>query len=178
MPIFGLNQGAQPIIGYNYGACRYDRVKRTLEVTILIATAIMVLGFSLIMLMPGQVIRLFDRNNQALIALGSHAIRICVSMMPLVGFQVVSASYFQAVGKPRMAAFLMLSRQVLVLIPAIIVLPYFFGLEGVWWAMPTSDFASSLLTGVCLTIEMRHLKDRHRATEQAAIDAAIDVVPW
>ena len=166
MPIFGLNQGTQPIIGYNYGARRYDRVKKTLETAILAATSMTVLGFVIVMLFPVQVIRLFDRDNQALIALGSHAIRIAMLMSPLVGFQIVSASYFQAVNKPREAMLLMLSRQLLLLIPAVIVLPHFFGLDGVWAAMPTADFISSALTGICLLIELRHLKKRHLATER------------
>ena len=79
-------------------------------------------------------------------------------MLPLVGFQIVSASYFQAIGKPKTAMLLMLSRQMLLLIPAALILPRFLGLDGVWIALPTSDFASSLLTGICLLLELRQLK--------------------
>jgi putative MATE family efflux protein len=157
MPIFGINQGAQPIIGYNYGARRFDRVKKTLETAILAATTLTVLGFAVVMLFPAHVIRLFDPDNKALIALGTHAIRIATLMLPLIGFQVVSASYFQAVGKPTVALTLLLSRQVLLLIPAILLLPRLFGLNGVWAALPASDFAASLLTGVCLLPELRRL---------------------
>jgi Na+-driven multidrug efflux pump len=85
-------------------------------------------------------------------------------MFPIIGFQIVSASYFQAVGKPKHALFLGLSRQVLLLIPAILILPYFFGLNGVWAAIPTADLCSSLLTGFWLFLELRHLRDRHVAT--------------
>jgi putative MATE family efflux protein len=158
MPIIGLNQGAQPIIGYNYGARQFARVKRTLEIAILAATCLTVVGFTVMMLFPAQVISLFNRDDKALLALGTHAIRLSTLMLPLVGFQIVSASYFQAVGKPKTAMLLMLSRQLLVLIPAALVLPHFFGLDGVWAALPTSDFASSLLTGVCLLVELRRLK--------------------
>jgi putative MATE family efflux protein len=168
MPIFGLNQGAQPIIGYNYGAERYDRVKRALEIAILAASAATALGFAVAMLFPLQVVRLFGQQNEDLIASGGHAIRIAMAMMPLVGFQIVSSSYFQAIGRPRQAALLMLSRQVLMLVPAVILLPLLFGLDGVWASIPTADFASSALTGTCLLFELRHLKDRHLAMEEAA----------
>jgi putative MATE family efflux protein len=158
MPVFGINQGAQPIIGYNYGAERFDRVKRTLELAILAATGIVIVGFGVMMLFPSQVIRLFNRHDPALLALGTHAIRISTMMLPLVGFQIVSASYFRAIGKPKTAILLMLSRQVLLLIPAALILPLFFGLDGVWAALPTSDFGASLLTGIYLLAELRELK--------------------
>ena len=158
MPIFGINQGAQPIIGYNYGAKRFDRVKKALELAVLAATGIAAVGFGAMMLFPGQVIRLFNRQDPSLLALGTHAIRISTIMLPLIGFQIVSASYFQAIGKPRTAILLMLSRQVLLLIPAALILPLFFGLDGVWAALPTSDFGASLLTGICLLVELRELK--------------------
>jgi putative MATE family efflux protein len=161
MPIFGVNQGAQPIIGYNYGAERFDRVKKALELAILAATGIAVVGFAVMMLFPAQVIRLFNDEDPALLALGTHAIRISTVMLPVVGFQIVSASYFQAIGKPKTAMLLMLSRQVLLLIPAALILPLFFGLDGVWIALPTSDFGASLLTGLCLLVELRELKASH-----------------
>ena len=161
MPIFGLNQGAQPIIGYNYGAKKYDRVTRTLQLAILYATAICVVGFVVVMLFPSQVIWLFNHEDQQLMALGTHAIRICLVMFPIIGFQIVSSSYFQAVGKPKHALLLGLSRQVLLLIPAILIIPYFFALDGIWIAIPAADLCSSILTGTWLFFELRHLRDRH-----------------
>jgi len=162
MPIFGINQGAQPIIGYNYGAENFDRVKRALQTAVAAASAIALSGFLLTTLFPSQLIRLFSRQDEALLDLGTHAMRTCTMMLPLVGFQIVSSSYFQAVGKPRHALVLSLSRQVLILIPAVLVLPYFFGLDGVWAAFPTADFTSSLITGVWLFLELRHLHRRHQ----------------
>ena len=129
--------------------------KKTLELAVLAATSFAVIGFAVMMLAPGQVIRLFDRKDEALLSLGIHGIRIATLMLPLVGFQIVSASYFQAIGKPAVAILLMLSRQVLLLIPAAPILPHFFGLDGVWAALPASDFAASLLTGICLLVELR-----------------------
>jgi putative MATE family efflux protein len=161
MPIFGVNQGAQPIIGYNYGAERFDRVKKTLELAILAATGIALVGFGAMVLFPAQVIRLFNDKDHALLVQGTHAIRISTVMLPIIGFQIVSASYFQAIGKPKTAMLLMLSRQVLFLIPAALVLPRFFGLDGVWAAMPMSDFLASLLTAIFLLVELRELKANH-----------------
>ena len=169
MPIFGINQGAQPIIGYNYGAESFDRVKKALQTAILAATTISAGGFLFAMVFPSQVIWLFNRDDPALMRLGTHAIRICLVMFPIVGFQIVGASYFQAVGKPKQAMFLNLSRQVILLIPAVFVLPYFFGLNGIWVAFPIADLGSSVVTGTWLLLELRHLQRRHTETitEQA-----------
>jgi putative MATE family efflux protein len=168
MPVIGLAQGAQPIIGYNYGAERFDRVKRTLQLAVLAATCFVLVGFTIALITPTPVIRLFVSRQQpdleGLLALGSRAMRIAVLGLPLVGFQVISASYFQAIGKPLQSIFLMMSRQLLLLIPAVIILPRFLGLDGVWAALPTSDVLSAILTGVWLTLELRHLHRRHEAT--------------
>jgi putative MATE family efflux protein len=165
MPMVGLNQGAQPIIGYNYGALRFDRVKKALETAILAATGFGILGFLASMLFPVQLIRLFAHDNQDPIALGVHAIRIAAMMLPVVGCQIIGAGYFQAVGKAKQAMILMLSRQVILLIPAVMILPRFFGLDGVWAALPTADFGSFLWTSVWLLFELRHLRDKHLETE-------------
>ena len=131
MPIFGLNQGVQPIIGYNYGAAKYDRVLRTLQLSILCATLACVTGFLVVMFAPSYVVGLFHRHDQPsgpqVMNLGTHAIRICAAMFPIVGFQIVSSGYFQAVGKPKQALLLGLSRQFLLLIPAILIIPRFPG---------------------------------------------------
>ena len=161
MPIFGINQGAQPIIGYNYGAQKFDRVKKTLQLAILVASTITVAGFVVVMVFPGEVVWLFNRDDDALRQLGTHALRICLMMLPIIGFQIVSSSYFQAVGKPKQAMFLGLSRQVFLLIPAVLVLPHFFGLNGLWASLPTADLGSSVLTAIWLAIELRHLRRRH-----------------
>ena len=160
----GLNQGAQPIIGYNYGARRFDRVKKALETAILAATGFAVFGFVVAMLFPEQLIRLFAHHNQAPIALGVHAIRIAAMMLPVVGAQIIGAGYFQAVGKARQAMLLMLSRQVILLIPAVFILPRFFGLDGVWAALPTADCGAFVWTSTWLFLELRHLRDKHLAT--------------
>lgn len=167
MPVYGVNQGTQPIVGFNYGAKRFDRVKQALLTGILYASTLTVLGFVVAMFLPGPVMNLFINaktvNRSELIALGVHAMQVCFLLSPLVGFQVVSASYFQATGKPREATLLMLSRQVFLLIPLVWILPLFFQLNGVWMALPISDGVSSLITGACLLFELRHLDSRHQA---------------
>lgn len=163
MPVIGLNQGAQPIIGYNYGAMKYDRVKKTLLLAILSATIWVTLGFVVTQLFTGSIIQMFSKNEE-LLEMGERAMRIFLMMLPIVGFQVVSSSYFQAVGKPKHAMVLTLSRQVLFLIPMIIILPRFFGLRGIWFAGPAADLASSLLTATWLMIEIRQLNSKHMET--------------
>lgn len=157
MPIFGISQGVQPIIGYNYGAQNYTRVKAALTKAIVAATMIATAGLIFVQLLDVHIIRLFN-DNQELINLGSVGLRLSLVMLPIIGFQVISTTYFQAVGKPKQAIFLSLSRQVLILIPMIFLLPRILGLTGVWLASPVADLISSILTGVLLFIEIRHLK--------------------
>lgn len=160
MPVIGLNQGSQPIIGYNYGARKYDRVKKTLQLAILAATVWVTLGFAFTQLFTHSLIGLFIKDEE-LLKMGKPAMRTFLMMLPIIGFQIVSASYFQAVGKPKQAMLLTLSRQVLFLIPFIIILPRFFGLRGIWAAGPSADLASSLLTATRLLIEVRQLNTKH-----------------
>jgi putative MATE family efflux protein len=174
MPVIGLNQGSQPIIGYNYGAKKFDRVKKTLMLAILAATVWVTLGFVLTQFFPQMLIRLFNNKDAELLALGPHAMRVFMMLLPILGFQIVSANYFQAVGKPLKAMLLSLSRQVLLLIPAILILPRFFGLEGIWMAAPAADLFSSLWTATWLLVEFRHLNVRHAETEALAL--APDIV--
>ncbi len=168
MPLFGLNQGTQPIIGFNYGARKYDRVRKALTLAAVAATVHVMLGYAAISFFPGFFIRLFNADDPQLIALGTRAIRIFFFMLPVIGFQIVSANYFQATGKPRHAMFLSLSRQVLFLIPLLLILPVFAGLDGIFLAAPIADFSSALVTGVFLFRELRHLGRSHADSTAAA----------
>lgn len=161
MPIFGINQGSQPIIGYNYGALKFDRVKKALKLAIIAATAVSCIGFVTTRLFPTQLVALFSKEDESLLKFGARAISIYLAFLPIIGFQIVSANYFQAVGKPKHSAFLSLSRQVLILIPALLIMPRFFGLDGVLMAGPTADLLSSLVTGIFLFRELAHLDIRH-----------------
>jgi putative MATE family efflux protein len=167
MPIFGINQGAQPIIGYNYGARLYGRVRRTLKLAIVAATAVTVIGFVLTRVFPEEIIALFSPEDHELIGLGAEMLQVFLIMLPLIGFQVVGANYFQATGKPQQAMVLSLSRQVLFLIPAVLILPHFFGLRGVMAAGPVADFLASLVTAIWLGMELKQLGRQH--SEQMAL---------
>lgn len=161
MPIFGINQGVQPIIGYNYGAQKYDRVKEAYKLAVIFATIIVVTGWIATRLFPQQLVYLFNNDDQELISFGTKAIKRFLIFLPVVGFQIVSANYFQAVGKPLYSALLGLSRQVLLLIPALLILPIFFGLNGIISAGPLSDSISSCITGIFIFREMRKLGRQH-----------------
>jgi putative MATE family efflux protein len=165
MPIFGINQGVQPIIGYNYGAKKFNRVKEALKLGIFAATCITTLGFVVTRLFPVQLITIFNRTDQELIEFGSYALGIFLIFLPIIGFQIISANYFQAVGKPKQAAFLSLSRQVLLLIPALLILPRYLGLKGVLMAAPVADLGSSIITGIWLFMELRSLDDKHEESK-------------
>lgn len=168
MPIFGVNQGCQPIIGYNYGAKKYDRVKHALKLGILAATTITVTGTIIIQLFPKQLIGIFNKDPQ-LLAIGIHGIRIYLFMLPVIGFQIVSANYFQAIGKARISMFLSLSRQVIILIPLLFILPKFFDLNGVWISGPSADAIASILTAIFLFVEIKHLNKLHREDKDVVI---------
>lgn len=161
MPVFGINQGAQPIIGFNYGAKKFDRVKSALKLAIAAATIVVLTGYIGVMLFPHELIRMFNDKDDALIEFGVRAIRIFLIFLPIIGFQIVSSNYFQAVGKPKKAMFLSLSRQVIILIPSLLILPTFFGLNGILYAGPFSDLVASVVTGILLFNELRHLEEKH-----------------
>lgn len=157
MPIFGINQGSQPIIGYNYGAKNFDRVKNALKLAILAASSICVVGFAVVELFPKVIINVFSNADVELLNIGSSGIRIFLAMLPIIGFQIVSSNYFQAVGKAKISIFLSLARQVIVLLPLLLILPRFLNLTGVWMAGPAADFVASLITALFLFKELRHL---------------------
>ncbi len=167
MPIFGINQGAQPIIGYNYGARKYDRVKKALKLAVIAATLICVFGFILAQIFSRQIIGLFNKDAE-LIEIGARGIKIFMAMLPIVGMQIVVTNYFQSVGKASMSILLSLTRQVIFLIPLILILPSFLGLSGIWIASPISDFTAALLAAILILRELRELKGRQGLAGRAA----------
>ena len=138
MMISGLTQGLQPIISYNSGAGRFDRVKEALKIASIVAFLITTTGFLVIQFFPEFVITLFNQET-AVVALGVKAIRIWTLGFPLVGLQIVWSNYFQAVGEVRLASFLNLARQLIFLTPLILILSSIFGLYGVYAAVPLAD---------------------------------------
>lgn len=168
MPIFGINQGSQPIIGFNYGAQAFDRVKKTLTLAIIAATSISTFGFILTQVWTEGLINLFN-NDPELVAIAIKGMRLFLMVLPIIGFQIVSANYFQAVGKAPKAMFLSMLRQVIVLMPLLVILPKFMGLTGVWIAGPLADITSSIVTAAFLFYELRHLEDSHKHMQAKAL---------
>ncbi|TXT50281.1 MAG: MATE efflux family protein [Spirochaetes bacterium] len=156
LPVIGIVQGFQPIAGYNYGAKRYDRVKVALRTTIFTATGLAGVGYAFMMLLPRVGMGLFT-SDVALVDSSAKVLRILVMFIPLAAIQIAGATYFQAIGKATESVVLGLSRQFFILIPLILILPRFFGLDGVWISYPLADLLSSAVTGTLLVREVRRL---------------------
>lgn len=149
MIVMGLNQGMQPIAGYNFGAKLYDRVNKVLKLTIIYATCVTTFGFLVGMLAPNLVVGIFTSDAE-LTELSATGLRITVMFFPIIGFQMVTSNFFQSIGMAGKAIFLSLTRQMLILLPCLLILPHFFGVAGVWYSMPVSDLLASLIALVML----------------------------
>jgi putative MATE family efflux protein len=156
MPLIGINQGFMPIAGYNYGAGNYSRVMHVLRAGIRAATVFSVVSFCIFFFLSHQLITVFT-EDEALIEIAEKALRIMVLMLPLIGFQIIGSGLFQALGKIVPALLLGLSRQVLFLIPLALILPRFWGAEGVWFSFPASDFLAAFITTLLLYREIKKL---------------------
>ncbi|MBQ1939549.1 MAG: MATE family efflux transporter [Alistipes sp.] len=164
MIIMGLNQGMQPIAGYNYGARQYDRVLRVLRLTLMGATAVSACAFVVGELMPSVAVRLFTTDAE-LAGLAATGMRLSFMMFPIVGFQMVATNFFQSLGMASKAIFLSLSRQLLFLLPGLLLLPHLFAdytsweaSWGVWCAIPLSDLLSAIVTLVLLISQLRKFR--------------------
>lgn len=157
MIVMGLNQGMQPIAGYNFGARQYERVNKVLKLTIIYATGVTSLGFLVGMLVPDVVVSIFTSDAE-LIGLSANGLRIVVMFFPIIGFQMVTSNFFQSIGMAGKAIFLSLTRQMLILLPCLLILPQFFGVEGVWYSMPVSDLLASLIALMMLVMQFRKFK--------------------
>lgn len=164
MFVMGINQGMQPIAGYNYGAQKLDRMMHVVKLSIIAATAIMILGWFLAMLAPLQCVSLFT-TDQHLIDTTVHGMRRMMVMLPIVGYQMVITNFFQCIGKVKISIFLSLSRQLLFLLPALALLPMWFGLDGVWLAQPVSDFIASVVTAWIMIVYMHKFKLQHKENQ-------------
>ena len=170
MIVLGLNQGMQPIAGYNYGAKRHDRVIEVLKKSILFATLIMIVGTAIIELFPHAVASIFtkrsDLNGSDLIEIAAIGLRWVFLFYPLVGFQMVTSTFFQSIGKPKKSIVLSLTRQVIFLIPLLFILPKFWGITGVWASLAISDLMSVILAGILLGMEYKVLtKEKQTAIQ-------------
>jgi putative MATE family efflux protein len=157
MTIISINMAIQPIIGFNYGAGLYCRVKETAIKAIKYGTLVATGGWLICMLIPGVVVSIFNSDNMELRESGVQGLRIYCAVLPIIGFQIIASSYFQAIGKAKLATFLSLLRQIIVLLPLIVLLPKFWGVEGVWIANPISDLVAAVITYIFFRNELRKL---------------------
>jgi putative MATE family efflux protein len=159
MPIIGVSHGLQPIVGYNYGAQNFTRVNESIKLSLKITTAIGFLGFAVLFMFPGTFFGIFSTDAE-LIASGETALRIMVLATPIIGMNVISTTVFQAIGKARPSFILSMCRQILFLIPLVLLLPRYFDISGVWMAFPLSDLMAGLLSTFLIVKEYRYFQVR------------------
>ena len=157
MIVMGITQGMQPIAGYNYGAQQYHRVNEVLKLAIWGATAVTTFTFLVGELIPELTVSIFT-TDEGLISRAAEGFRIAVLVFPIVGFQMVISNFFQSIGMANKAIFLSLTRQLLFLLPCLIILPTFMGAAGIWWSMPASDLAASIVAAVLLYKQFQAFK--------------------
>ena len=157
MIVMGITQGMQPIAGYNYGAKQYQRVNTVLKLAIIGATIMTTLTFLIGEFVPELAVRLFT-TDEGLISRAAEGFRIVVLVFPIVGFQMVTSNFFQSIGMANKAIFLSLTRQLLFLLPCLIILPTFLGASGIWWSMPISDAVASAVAAVMLYKQFQSFK--------------------
>ena len=163
MIVLGLTQGMQPIVGYNYGAKKYDRVSKTLYMSIGWATLTTVVGFVICELFPYEVVRIFvsedgSGNASTLIEQSARGLRLMLLAFPIVGFSIVVGNFFQCIGKAKRAIIISVSRQMLFIVPLLYTLPQHLGVDGVWYAIPLADTLSALLAAGLLIYQLRKLR--------------------
>ncbi len=166
MVVIGLNQGMQPIAGYNFGAQRFDRVTGVLKRALAVGTFITMIGFVIGVFFPTPFVTVFAKDSPELINMASHALSCMVLMFPIVGIQIVSTAFFQSIGYAAKSIFLSLTRQLIFLVPAIFILPHVYSdpLEGLWHAAPVADGLASVLAITLLLIQLKKFKKKAAQT--------------
>lgn len=159
--LLGIATGAQPIIGFNYGAKNYKRVKKALEIALIASEVVSIVAFLIFQFAPMSVVSLFGSEEGLYNEFAVMAFRIFLLLCPLTGFQTVAAVYLQAVGKPVKSAILSLARQIIFFVPAALILPIFMGVTGVLWTVPVADGLAFILSLALLLYERNHLKKEH-----------------
>ncbi|NLV43667.1 MAG: MATE family efflux transporter [Candidatus Hydrogenedentes bacterium] len=155
--IIAINMASQPIIGYNYGARKFHRVKEALKIAIVSATLVSMASWIIIQAVPELIVKAFVSGNPEMVSIGVQGMRLFLLVLPVIGFQVVAGNYFQSVGKASTAVFLTLLRQVIILIPLLLVLPPLMGLTGVWLAAPFADSIAAFICAFILTLEWKNI---------------------
>ena len=166
MPVFGLTQGAQPLMGYNFGARKYGRVRHLFWTCVIAATILMTCGWGISQLFPLPIVRLFVSADSRLIPLGVHALRVFTLAFPIIGFPIIGGHLFQAIGKPIQAGFLALTRQVILFIPFLLIFPRFWGLNGIFAAAPASDTLTFLISIILVSHQLRLFQRLERETAE------------
>ena len=159
MVVIGRNQGMQPIAGFNFGAKHYTRLNQVLKYAITIATGIWIVGFIVCVLLATPVASAFT-NDEELLKEAAHALRVMNLVVPIIGFQMITIGFFQSIGKAGISIFLSLTRQLLFLVPLLLILPNFFGLEGIWYSVPIADGTAAITAAIVLIYHMRKFKMR------------------
>ena len=163
MSTIAVTMANQPIIGFNFGAKQFNRVKQAVVISIIASTIISVLGFLVAQFLPGPIIKMFNSDDVELLAIGKQGLRLFLLAMPLIGFQIVFGNYYQSIGKAGISAILSLLRQVIFLIPLLFIFPKYFGLTGVWLCAPISDTLSAC---VCLVFAIREFQKLNTLIEK------------
>ena len=162
----GMSQGSQPIIGFNYGAGKFKRVRQTYITACVATVAISMLGFLAFQIIPEQIIGLFGKDKDPLyIEFAVMFMRSFLFMVAINGVQAISSNFFSAIGKPIKGAFLSLTRQVLFLIPLVLIIPSFFGVKGILYTAPISDTLAFILAITMVGLEMKKMKKQEKAVE-------------
>ena len=167
MVVMGFNQGMQPIAGYNYGAQLHDRVRQVLYKTIFYATVVMTFGFILCEIFPDTILGLFTTDS-TLTAIAVRGMRIDVALFPIIGFQMVTGNFFQSIGQAGKSIYLSLTRQLIFLVPALLILPQFMGLDGVWLSLPVSDLLASINAAVLLSMQIREFQGATAGSQRSS----------
>lgn len=162
MIVIGLNQGMQPIAGYNYGAQQFDRLMRVVRLAMIVATVIMTVGWTIVHIAPYACARMFT-TDPSLIKEAMKALQINMMMYPFIGYQIVVTNFFQCIGKVKISIFLSLSRQLIFLLPSLAILPHLFQLNGVWASLPVSDFTAFIVAAVMMTYFIRKFNNQRKA---------------
>ncbi|QGU94021.1 MATE family efflux transporter [Clostridium bovifaecis] len=164
MPLFGVVQGMQPIVGFNYGAKKLARVKEAVVLSLKVTATIAFIGFIVSEAFPEPLMSLFNKNED-FVKNGVPILRIVVMMTPIIGVQIVGATLFQALGKALPALILSLLRQVILFIPLVIILPKFKGMMGIWISFPIADLGAMIITLVFMIHQMKRLNEGEKAME-------------
>ena len=164
--VIGISQGVQPIIGFNYGAALYRRVKKSYLLALAVATGLSLAAFACFQLFPRQIISIFGTGSEMYYQFSERYFRIYMFLTLINGIQPVASNFFNSIGKARLGVFMSLTRQILFLLPLIVIFPLFMGIDGVMYAGPIADGAAAIVCGLFTVRELRELTRLQQKTEK------------